>query len=158
MIQRIQTVFLFLAIVAIILLAFFPLATFYSQTGIFVLHVYELESITPGAEIPFIPWIFAPLAVAALVVLILNVIALLSYKNRIKQIKLTQVSILLNILFIVGLMFYYVPTIEENTSTAVDYTESIGIYLPLISLVFTLIAQHFIKKDEKLVRSVDRLR
>ncbi len=158
MIQRIQTVFLVLAIIAVILLAFFPLATFYSQTGIFVLHAYELESITPGAKIPFVPWIFAPLAVIALVVLILNVIALLSYKNRIKQIKLLQVSILLNILFIVGLMFYYVPTIEENTSTAVDYTESIGIYLPLISLVFTLIAQHFIKKDEKLVRSVDRLR
>jgi len=158
MIQRIQTVFLFLAIIAVILLAFFPLATFYSQTGIYVLKVYELESITPGTEIPFIPWIFAPLAVTALVVLILNVIALLSYKNRIRQIKMTQVSILLNILFIVALMFYYVPTIEENTSTTVEYSESIGVYLPLISLVFTLIAQHFIKKDEKLVRSVDRLR
>ena len=50
MIQRIQTVFLFLAIIAVILLAFFPLATFYSQTGIFVLHVYELESITPSEK------------------------------------------------------------------------------------------------------------
>ena len=158
MIQRIQSVFLFIAIIAIILLAFFSLATFYSQTGIFVLHVYELESITPSTEIPFVPWIFAPLAATALVVVVLNLIALLSYKNRLKQIRLTQVSILLNILFIVALMFYYIPTIEENTSTTVDYTESVGIYLPLISLVFTLIAQHFIKKDEKLVRSVDRLR
>jgi len=33
-----------------------------------------------------------------------------------------------------------------------------GIYLPVIALIFNLLANRFIRRDEKLVRSVDRLR
>lgn len=158
MIQRIQSLFLVLAIVAMGLLALFPIASFYSDTGVYVLDVFGLNSITPGNEVPFVDWFFLPLIAVAGVIIVLDAVALFSYKRRIRQIKILQGTILLNILFIVGIMFYYVPAVEENTGTLVDYQNSTGIYLPLISLVFSLLAQHYIKKDEKLVRSVDRLR
>ncbi len=158
MIQRIQSLFLVLAMVALILLSVFPMAMFYSQTGVYELNVFGLESLTPGNEIPFVWWFFIPLPALAGIVLILDLIALLSFKKRTRQITLTHAAIFLNIVFVVGLMFYYIPAIEENTTTTVNYRDSLGIYLPLISLVFTLLAQRYIKKDEKLVRSVDRLR
>jgi hypothetical protein len=158
MIQRIQSLFLLVAIAAMVLLAFFPMASFYSDTGIYVLGISGLDSLTPGNEVPFVTWFFYPLPVVAALIIILDVVALLAYKKRLRQIRILQGTILLTILFVVGIMFYYVPAIEENTGTVVDYRDSTGIYLPLISLVFSLLAQHYIKKDEKLVRSVDRLR
>lgn len=158
MIQRIQSLYLVLAMVALVLLSVFPMAMFYSQTGIYELNIFGLESITPGNKIPFVGWFFLPLTAIAGIVLILDVVALLSFKKRLRQINLTHAAIFLSIVFIVGLMFYYIPAIEENTRTKVNYRNTFGIYLPLISLVFNLLAQRYIKKDEKLVRSVDRLR
>lgn len=158
MIQRIQSLFLVIAVVALLLLLAFPFATFYSQTGIYELDIFGLESITPGNPIPFADWFFWPLTAVAALVIILDLVALFSFKKRIKQINLTHVAVFLNILLVVALMFYYIPGVEEKTNTTVDYQDAFGIYLPLISLVFTLIAQRYIKKDERLVRSVDRLR
>ena len=158
MIQRIQSLFLLLAIVALILLLVFPFATFYSQTGIYELDIFGLKSITPGNTIPFVDWFFWPLTGVAAIVIILDLVALFSFTKRIRQINLTHGAVFLNILFVVALMFYYIPGVEEKTNTAVDYKGSLGIYLPLISLVFTLLAQRYVKKDERLVRSADRLR
>lgn len=158
MIQRIQSLFLLLAIVALLLIGAFPIAKFYSQTGIYVLNLFELESLTPDNVIPFVSWFLYPLLALVLALVVLNVVAFISFKNRVKQIKLTQIAFLLNVILIVGLLFYYIPTIEENTATSSNYQGAYSIYLPLVALIFTLLAQRFIRKDEKLVRSVDRLR
>lgn len=158
MIQRIQSLFLLLAIVALLLIGAFPIAKFYSQTGIYVLNLFELVSLTPDNVIPFVSWFLYPILAIVLALVVLNVVTLVSFKNRVKQIKLTQIAFLLNVILIVGLLFYYIPTIEENTATSANYHGAYSIYLPLVALIFTLLAQRFIRKDEKLVRSVDRLR
>jgi len=36
--------------------------------------------------------------------------------------------------------------------------DQFGMYLPLVGLLFSGLAIHFIRKDEKLVKSMDRLR
>jgi len=48
--------------------------------------------------------------------------------------------------------------IEKKINIIPNYLDSIGIYLPLIALVFMVMANRAIKRDEKLVRSADRLR
>ncbi len=158
MIQRIQTIFLFIAIVALGLMAYFPIADFYSNTAIYSLNVIELESLTPDAPIPFPEWFFTPITATVALIIILDIIALFSFKKRKRQINLTQVTIFLNVVLIVGTLFFYINEVEDITKSQVDYQGAFGIYLPLISLVFNVLAQRFIRKDEALVRSADRLR
>ncbi|MEA3504551.1 MAG: DUF4293 family protein, partial [Bacteroidota bacterium] len=74
------------------------------------------------------------------------------------QIKLSQIGIFLNILLIIGILFYYIPAIEDTANVAPDYKGAYGIYTPLISLLGLVLANRFIKKDEKLVNSSERLR
>jgi len=57
-----------------------------------------------------------------------------------------------------GILFYYIPEIEKATNVSADYVNAYGIYMPLISLLSLVLANRFIKKDEKLVNSFDRLR
>ncbi len=158
MIQRIQSIFLLLAILALGLMAYFSIANFYSNTAIYTLNVLHFTSLTPDAVIPFPQWFFIPVTATVALIVLLDVIALFSFKKRIRQIKLIQVAIFLNVVFIVGILFYYIPEIEKVTKTQVDYHKAIGIYLPLVSLIFNVLAQRFVRKDEALVRSADRLR
>jgi len=48
--------------------------------------------------------------------------------------------------------------LESLTMTDADYIREPGIYLPIVSVVFLVLANRFIMKDEKLIRSADRLR
>jgi ABC-type polysaccharide transport system permease subunit len=57
-----------------------------------------------------------------------------------------------------GIFFFYIPMIEKKISIVPDYSKAFGIYLPLVALVFLIMANRAIKRDDKLVRSADRLR
>jgi lipopolysaccharide export LptBFGC system permease protein LptF len=68
---------------------------------------------------------------------------------------LCNLSLLLTCILI-GLLFFLSDTMSGGKSQRVHYL--IGIYLPLVQLLLIFLATVFIKKDEKLVRSADRLR
>ena len=89
-------------------------------------------------------------------VLVLSLVTIFRYKNRISQVKLVRFTLLLSMLLIVGIFVLY-PNIVMKTSEAVSEFE-IGAYIPIINLLFLFLANRSILKDEKLVRSVDRLR
>jgi len=57
---------------------------------------------------------------------------------------------------IVGIFVLY-PNIVVKAQEA-EYEFLTGAYIPIINLLFLFLANRFILKDEKLVRSVDRLR
>lgn len=86
--------------------------------------------------------------------LILSIITIFLYKNRVLQYKLANILALLNV-FITGLFFLLSYTKPEVLGT-ISY--SFGAFLPIIGAVFAFLAAHFIKKDEQLVRSADRIR
>lgn len=161
MIQRIQTIFLFLSAAAIVLMAFFPIANFAnaattgSATSYFIFDIFKVSN-EAGPD-PFSFWFNLPLIIVAAAIALISIVTIFLYKNRPVQMKLTQTGIFLNIILIVGILFFYVERIEKQTDTMANY-EYIGIYLPLISLVFLVLALRFIKKDEKMVRSIERLR
>lgn len=158
MIQRIQTIFLFLAAVAATVLFFIPLAGVYSTMAAYKFYIYGLINMVPGEPSIFSFMTTFPLLLLNILVAVLAIAGIFLYKNRMTQMKLVRFAILLDIIMIALVFFVYAKIIETNLAVAPDYLDGSGIYFPLISLVFLILANRWIMKDEKLVRSVDRLR
>jgi hypothetical protein len=136
MIQRIQT--LYLAVVAIlsILAAFFIKSLAQNEeSSIFELSV-QMDRITF-----FIEAIFA-------------VISIFLYKKRINQFIVNRLNIILN-LFLLGFFVYRSLKLSGESLLS---QKGIWIIVPLISIVLLILANKAIKRDEDLVKSVDRLR
>jgi len=154
MIQRIQSIFLFLASIAIALVFFFPLANFFSENysvQFWVTGIIKHTEFSDNVNISSLP-----LLIIVPFIALLSFITIFLYKNRKIQLKLIKFNILLNIILIALYFFYFINNIEEITFANADYLE--GSFFPLISLVFFILAFRAIRKDEKLVRSADRLR
>jgi amino acid permease len=98
-----------------------------------------------------------PILVLASVSAILALVALFSFKNREMQIKMNSYNIFITVIFIVTIYLYLPYNIQKALPVA-DYQWQYGLVFPLISLAFLILANVFIKKDEKLVKSADRLR
>ena len=85
---------------------------------------------------------------------LLAVIAIFMFKNRKLQFVLNRLNMILN-LTLLGVFVFR----SLNISGESDISEKgIGMLLPIISIVFLVLANRAIKKDEDLVKSVDRLR
>jgi hypothetical protein len=158
MIQRIQTLYLSLAFIAIALLFAFPLAQFFAENGAYVFSITGLKNMVPGDPAAFSSMIFLPLIIVSVGIDLLILLTISQYKNRAYQIKLTHIGVLASIALIMGVFFLYIPMIEKKINIVPDYSKAFGIYLLLIALVFMVMANRAIKRDEKLVRSADRLR
>ncbi|PRX41969.1 DUF4293 domain-containing protein [Salegentibacter salegens] len=136
MLQRIQTVYLLIA--AII-----------SGGLIFVFSLWEnSEGVAIFAQ-DYLMIFFAFLASA-----LLSLVSIFMFKNRKLQFVLGRLNILLNF-FLLGVFVYWLLSLPGE----MDISEKgIGMFLPIISIVFLVLANKAIKKDEDLVKSVDRLR
>ena len=78
------------------------------------------------------------------------------FKNRQAQMKAGRFAIIANILgFVLAVILLWQDVANLENVTIED---GIGAYLPLAFLVFAILALRFIKKDEALVKSMDRLR
>ncbi|MFI2744022.1 DUF4293 domain-containing protein [Zhouia sp. PK063] len=85
---------------------------------------------------------------------ILALITIFLYKNRKNQFVVNRLNMILN-LILLG-VFVYRSLILSGESNISE--KGIGMLLPIISIVFLVLANRAIKKDEDLVKSVDRLR
>ena len=89
-----------------------------------------------------------------LVLGILACVAIFLFKNRQHQFVLNRLNMILN-LFLLG--FFVYRSLNLSGETAVS-EKGIGMLIPVFSIVFLVLANRAIKKDEDLVKSVDRLR
>lgn len=96
-----------------------------------------------------------PLSVIILIICILSFIAIFLFKKRKIQLKLTVSVILLAILFIGLMSFYAFWTTGKYQAKLVP---GFKMFIPLLMLVFGILAYRGIRKDENLVKSYDRLR
>ena len=146
MIQRIQSIFLLLASGAAFGLFGLPFASTTEQVAGSSLFSDSLFSIT---DHPVLLALFCLAGGLALISIFL-------FKNRKSQLLLGRLAIVANI---IGLVFAIILFIQDkDTLGANSPNDGLGLYLPLLFLVFGLLAQRFILKDEKLVRGMDRLR
>ena len=84
----------------------------------------------------------------------LAIIAILLFKNRQNQFVTNRLNMILN-LFLLGFFVYRSLNLSGETLVS---EKGIGMLIPVFSIVFLVLANRAIKKDEDLVKSVDRLR
>jgi 4-amino-4-deoxy-L-arabinose transferase-like glycosyltransferase len=142
MIQRIQSIYLLIVIALSAVLPF----VFKLWEGL-KKDVYALDLFS---ESPFlaklVPVFFFITALIAL-------IAIFKFKNRKLQFVLGRIIILIN-LFLLGILMYLSLTIPGEVSSE----KGIGMFIPIVVVLFAVLANKAIKNDEDLVKSVDRLR
>ena len=143
MIQRIQTIYLVLAsMVSGGLIFVFNLWNTIKEK-IFVVDLFSREAIT----VKVIPFMFLASA-------ILSLVAIFLFKNRKLQFVIGRIIILIN-LFLLGLLIYLSLNLSGETNVS---EKGIGMFLPILVVLLIVLANKAIKKDEDLVKSVDRLR
>ena len=135
MLQRIQTIYLFLAALA-------------SAGLIFVFALWqENEELVYAQDEPSVLALF-------LLSALLSVVTIFLFKNRKLQFVLGRVNIILN-LILLGLFVYWSLNVSGESQIS---EKGIGMLIPIVSIVLLVLANKAIKKDEDLVKSVDRLR
>ena len=85
---------------------------------------------------------------------VLALASIFMFKNRKSQFVLGRLNIILNF-FLLGFFVYRSLNLSGETLVS---EKGIGMFLPVLSIVFLVLANKAIKRDEDLVKSVDRLR
>lgn len=147
MIQRIQTIYIFIAAVLTGLLLRLDFAEL-AVNG--ELYVFNAMGITRGDEV-----IFDGLPVMAFIGLItlIHFVVIFMYKRRIRQIRLLAFTVIL-LLGLLGILFYFIYAGFQD----VEVLYKIPMIFPLIAAILDYLAIRAIGKDEALVRSLDRIR
>ena len=96
------------------------------------------------------------LVLAALISL-LAALSLFNFKKRITQMKFGFLNTLL-IIILFALMFYQISEADKMMSHPQFGDYRMGFFLPIFALGFNILANFYIKRDEDLVRSADRIR
>lgn len=129
MLQRVQSVFLFLS-------SILGVMTYITSEDLNTMESFPIKNVLILSSILWALW------------------SLFSFKNRNKQRLFNSINIVIN-LVLLGLLFYYLLNIPGG----IHFPEKgIELGFPPLSTICLLLANHFIRKDEKLVKSVDRLR
>ena len=147
MIQRIQTIYIFLAALLTGLLLKLNFAELAVEGE---WYVFNAKGIISGEEV-----IFNGLPVMSFIILItlLHLLALFLFKTRIRQIRLLAFTIIL-LLGLLGIMVYFLYAGFDDAEVAFR----IPMIFPLVAVLLDYLAIRAIGKDEALVRSMDRIR
>ena len=155
MLQRIQTIYLlFIAILSGITL-FFSVADLINTKDnlIYLVDFNGINLIQPtGNVLVSTTWL---LSAFVAIFGIISLITLFSYKNRVKQIRLSVI----NMLFMLGyyvLLVIYIWSASKRLNT--EWHLHFVVILPFICLILNYLAIGAIGKDEALVKSLNRLR
>ena len=135
MIQRIQSVWLFLAAVV--------------MASLFYLEIYKLPAVSITLGNNYIGMILAGISI------LLSLITIFRFKNRRSQLSLIWLNLLANI----GLLAWLFFSISKETEAAgATGGYRLGAFTPVIVIILLFLARGGIRKDEKLLKSLDRLR
>jgi len=155
MIQRIQSIYLVLALIASVLMFIFPLAEFYGSSN-FVLYAYQLDFFDPDPSLTFNPYFLLPLMALLVLLVFLPIITIFSFKSRKRQLLLTKISMGLTLVLLASYFFGYIALLENAVGNPPHY--EFASFMPALTFLFLLLANRSILKDEKLIKSMDRLR
>ena len=151
MIQRIQSIYLAIAILAMSFALFLPFATYsvLEETTEYSAFGFERHK-----ELSF----FFPVVYPIVLSLVLSLLAVFSFKNRKRQLMFNKINFLVVMVSIV-FIFVNFNQIESTFSLVpekIDY--GIGIFFPILAFVAIIMASRAINQDEKLIKSMDRIR
>lgn len=141
MIQRIQSLFLILVDVVLIALLFVPYAYY----------MPVVESPAPYVAVTLLDQ--PALLIGQIILSILAITTLAMFKNRPLQMKLCLAGIVLSLLYSCLLAYNNIFPV-----VGVHWEIGPGTWISLGNALMFILARIFIKKDDELVKSVDRLR
>ncbi len=144
MIQRIQSLFLILNDVIFVVLFFVPFMVIFDNKGEQFGRRFTLAD-------------YVPALIGEIVIVVIAGFALVLFKDRKKQMKVCMIGMVISVLYAVGLAA--IPFIlNGDKSSFSTYQTASGTYIACAHFVLFLLARIFIKRDEDLVQSVDRIR
>lgn len=149
MIQRIQSVFLLLSAGA--------------YGGQFALPYLQADAASAGAAVPALsdgaltPTDNIGLLGLSIMGIVLALVAIFLFRNRSLQGRVAALGLLVGTLLLALAGFTTFNTLENLPNTLTAQMNG-GLALPAVAAIFQWLAGRFIKKDEALVRSMDRLR
>lgn len=157
MIQRIQTVWLFLASGSLLLLFLFPYLQFFDNFGVAM--AVKVTGIYQGISTGVVQTeSFILQTIATVLIALIPLVTIFNFRDRKKQLKLCYINVVVIILF--GIWLYFTASDAVTSFNKSIHLENIGIGALLVplSVVFLALAVKGIRKDQKLIKSVDRLR
>ena len=164
MIQRIQSIYLLLAALLLASLFFVDVLSWTGNSpengGVvevnaaidgFQLKVAELTSNISGTTAITLQFLVGFL-------IVLSVLSIFQYNSRDLQIKLSGLVALISFALVILIGYMSFETAKDLMRQAPKFVFQPGISALLLATFFTLLARRSIRKDEKLVRSADRIR
>ena len=155
MIQRIQTLYLFLTTILPLLLIKIKTLKFISGNGTeYYLRFKGLYSAGSDLTATLIKpaWIIAVLIVGTSLTSLLTIFL---FRKRKLQISLCVIGLVLSAGHIVAIVFYYSQLIRVYNAVFIPV---IGVFIPVLVVILFLLAWRGIKKDDDLIKSYERLR
>ena len=149
MIQRIQSVYLLVVSILMVICMCNPVGSIIANTN----EISEFGNLfitLPDGTKDYAPW---ALFVILLVVAVLAFVTIFLFKKRMLQIRLTIFSSVMLIGYYMALIAYIFMLAEETTFSA-----SWSLCLPLVGIILNWLAIRGIGADEALVKAYDRLR
>jgi len=147
MIQRIQTLCLLLSLGFLELLFWLPVADITASGELYLFKIYGIykgaELLTSGL------W----LLILFTVIIVLHLFAILSYKKRTRQIRVLIFSMIL-LLGLLALFFWYAFLGIKGATVSFR----ISVAFPVVAIILDYLAIRGIRKDEALIRSLNRIR
>lgn len=153
MIQRIQSIYLFLA-------ALFMGGLFLQSADLIQIETTKPSALSDMAYLndKVLDIYDQNILIAFVAVVILfSLLAVFLFRNRKLQITLSRVSMLVVLLFFILAIYLSYADLAPFISS-VKITPAFGIFLPFLAIIFLVLAVKGIRKDDKLVKGMDRLR
>jgi len=144
MLQRIQTIYLFLAaLLAGGIIYLLPLWVHNNGEEIYLYNLIQSDD-----------WKMISMIAAFGLSALMSFISIFLYKNRKQQIGINRFNIVVNF-YLLGIIVYHLLILPGESEIS---EKGIGLFIPVLVIVFLSLGNKSIIKDEKLVKSVDRLR
>lgn len=153
--QRIQTLYLFIAICLNLVIYLLDLAQIKTGELFSNFNLYGLTDAATGTEI------YSTLVLSLLCTLstLVSLVIIFMFKQRQLQIKLAQLNLFLQTAFVAAVFFIIEGAAAEITTSGEPVVEyEAGAFLSVVPIVFLFLAVKATKKDEALVRAADRIR
>jgi hypothetical protein len=165
MLQRIQTLYLFLVftIDTLLLIANPIYAEFQMKAGdgkgptSVLMQFWKQVSMGANQELPIDSFKFLNLVFMVLIAII-AIYAIFLYQNRKSQLKIAKLLVVANLIFLAVILVDFYLTKRQFVELISVNTLGFQITWPILMLVFATLALMGIRSDEKLVQSMDRIR
>jgi hypothetical protein len=151
MLQRIQTVYLLGAFSVILALFFTDVAIISASGGSFNLNGFHISHLSGNSTVSFFIW----LKIFGYMLSFLILLTVFLYKNRKIQMKLCILNIFIALALLA--MLYYMLKLQSLVQFS-DISFQYPVLFPLVAVVLLFMAYRAILKDDRLIKSLDRLR